>query len=108
MTITPLQRRTNEMLARSNGGKKSARSNDDPPGYLGEVLKAAEGHVVATILLVLANRGAIFFGMPRNGNAVLIRAWIGGDQYEDYCGSGEEVQATLEALRDAAEAMFTR
>ena len=63
---------------------------------------------MATILLILANRGAIFFGMPRNGNAVLIRAWIGGDQYEDYCASAEECQRPLEALRDTAEALMMR
>lgn len=88
--------------------KKSARRQEESPGVLGDVLKEAEGHVPATLMLVLATRGAIFFGMPRNGNAVLIRAWIGGEQYEDYCASPDEVQRTLEALRDAAEASLMR
>lgn len=88
--------------------KKSARGLDEKPGFMGDVLKEVEGHVSATILLVLATRGAIFFGMPKTGNAVLIRAWVGGEQYEDYCASQGEVQATLEALRDAAEAQLMR
>lgn len=88
--------------------KRSARRQEEQPGVLGDVLRESEGHVAATLMLVLATRGAIFFGMPRNGSAVLIRAWIGGEQFEDYCGSPDEVQATLEALRDAAEASLMR
>jgi hypothetical protein len=89
-------------------GKKSARRVEEESGTLGDLLSASEGSINATLMLVLATRGAIFFGMPRNGSAVLIRAWIGGEQYEDYCASSAEVQATLEALRDAAEAALMR
>jgi hypothetical protein len=88
--------------------KKSARKMDDGAATLGDILAASEGYLNATIMLVLATRGAIFLGMPKNGTAVLIRAWIAGEQYEDYCNSDTEVQATLEALRDAAEAAMIR
>lgn len=94
---------------RSGGnGKKSARAEDNRPSYMGDVLAQTEGQLVATVVLILAARGAIFIGAPRAGNAILIRAWIGGDQYEDYCGSDAEVLGTLEALRDAAEAQAMR
>jgi len=92
----------------ASSGKKSARKHDEEPGTLGDLLRETEGSINATLMLVLATRGAIFFGMPRNGSAVLIRAWIGGEQFEDYCASSAEVQATLEALRDAAEAALMR
>jgi hypothetical protein len=108
MTVSSLQRKWDEYSNKPGKPKKSARSMDEPPGYLGKFLEETQGRVTATILLVLANRGAMFFGMPRTGNAVLIRCWLGGDLFEDYCSSAEECERTLESLRDAAEALMSR
>lgn len=107
MTIRPGMRMP-DYQATGNGKAKSARQLANDPGLMGDALKESEGTINATIILVLATRGAIFFGMPKNGTAVLIRAWVGGEKYEDYCNSREEIGATLEALRDAAEAALMR
>lgn len=107
MTIKPGMRMP-DYDAKGPAKKKSARALDERPGYMGDMLAADVGNLKATIMVLLAARGAIFFGMPRTGQAVLIRAWVGGDVYEDYCATEGEVQATLEALRDAGEAAMVR
>lgn len=94
---------------RSGGnGKKSARQADVRPSFLGDALAASQGELNATVALVLAAGGAIFLGMPKQGHAILVRCWLGGDQYEDYCNSEAEFADTIQALRDAAEAAALR
>jgi hypothetical protein len=61
-----------------------------------------------TLSLVLASGGAMLFGMTRSGDAYLIRAWIGGDPYEDYCTSPAEWDDVMQAHRDAAEAVMAQ
>lgn len=92
----------------AGNGKKSARAADARPSFLGDAMAQSQGDLTATVALVLAANGAIFLGMPKAGNAILVRCWLGGDRYEDYCNSPAELADTLTALRDAAEAAALR
>jgi len=61
-----------------------------------------------TLALVLAAGGAMLLGKTRNGDAFLIRVWLGGDTYEDYVSSVAEWDAVMEVHRDTAEALMMR
>lgn len=63
---------------------------------------------VQIVARVLSAGGAIQFGSTRDRGAMLVRAWLGGDQYEDYVTSVAELVATFEALDDVIEALKAR
>jgi hypothetical protein len=63
---------------------------------------------VSIVARVLGVGGAIQFGSTRSRGAMLIRAWIAGEQYEDYVTSVAELVATYEALDDVVEASKAR
>src|SRR6187551_2235264 len=54
-------------------GKKSARTADVRPSFLGDAMAQSQGELSATVAMVLAANGAIFLGMPKAGNAILVR-----------------------------------
>ena len=85
-----------------NGAKRLRKRTDTdsaPPLNVGDV----GDELIATIALVLLAGGAIHLGMTTDGGALLVRAWIGGDKYEDYVTASVELTETLEALRGEAE-----
>jgi hypothetical protein len=84
-------------------GKRDAAAVDTDH-LLGELRDAA----VSAVARVLSVGGAIQFGSTRSRGAMLVRAWIDGDQYEDYVTSVAEFVATLEALDDVCEAAAKR
>lgn len=100
--------RTPQFPASSGGGKKRLGNRNRPPVAPGEVLPELQQELCDTIGLVLAAGGALLLGTTRDGTALLIRAWVGGEKYEDYFASVGEMTATLEALRDAAEGELRR
>jgi len=89
---------------RTSGKKplgKRDRARVDTDALLDE-LRDGSVQIVASVLSV---GGAIQFGSTRDRGAMLVRAWMGGDQYEDYVTSVAEYVATLEALSDIVEAL---
>jgi hypothetical protein len=84
-------------------GKRDAAAVDTDQ-LLGELSREA----VSAVARVLAVGGSIQFGSTRDRSAMLVRAWIGGDVYEDYCTAVVEFVATLEALDAVCEAVQAR
>ena len=100
--------RTPQFPTSSGTGKKRLGSRDRAPADPGDVIPELQQELCDTIRLVLAAGGAVLFGTTRDGTSLLVRAWIDGDRYEDYYSSVGEMTATLEALRDVAEAVLKR
>jgi len=93
--------------ARSNGTKRirqRAQGADGPAGFD----KLKDNELLNTLSIVLAAGGAMLLGQTSDGGAYLVRAWIGGDRFEDYITSVAEWQEVLEGLRDQAEAVMLR
>lgn len=89
---------------RSAGKKplgKRGRERVDTDHLLDELRDAS----VSVVARVLSVGGAIQFGSTRDRGAMLVRAWMGGDTYEDYVTSVAELVATFEALDDVVEAL---
>jgi len=81
----------------------------DKPRVDTEVLLAElRAECVSVVARVLSAGGAIQFGSTRDRGAMLVRAWLGGDQYEDYVTSVAELVAAFEALDDVVEALKAR
>jgi len=85
-----------------NGAKRLRKPADGEP-FVAATLTDLQLELVETIALVLSAGGAVHLGMTSDGGALLIRAWIGGDKYEDYVTATPELMETLEALRGEAE-----
>lgn len=88
-----------------SGGKgaKRLRKNEPDTPFMAETFGELQAKIVSTIALVLDAGGAIHFGMTSDAGALLVRAWLGGDKYEDYCSSPAQFVETLEALQGEAE-----
>lgn len=85
-----------------NGAKRLRKHAVDEP-FVALALDELSKELVETIALVLNAGGALHLGMTSDGNAILVRAWIGGDKYEDYVTGRLELQETLEALQGETE-----
>ena len=85
-----------------NGAKRLRKAPQAEP-FVAHTLTDLQRELVETIALVLGAGGAIHLGMTSDGGALLIRAWIGGDKYEDYVTATPELRETLEALQGEAE-----
>lgn len=84
--------------------KRKLGSRDAPPVEAEQLLAELVAETVQTVAGVLGSGGAIQFGSTRDRSAVLVRAWLFGDVYEDYVHTVAELVATLEALNDVVEA----
>ena len=95
--------------ARTPGpAKKRLGKRDQAPVDTDALLNELRTEAVSVVARVLNVGGAIQFGSTRSRGAMLVRAWIDGDQYEDYCTSVAELVATFEALDDVVEAVARR
>lgn len=83
--------------------KRKLGSRDEPAIDVAAVLAELVAEVARAVARVLGVGGSIQFGSTRDRKALLIRAWIAGDVYEDYVKSVSELVATLEALDDVVE-----
>lgn len=90
-----------------NGAKRLRKVTHGEP-IVGSTLGDVKNELVSTIALVLLAGGAIHLGMTSDGGAMLVRAWIGGDKYEDYVTSSVELRETLEALTGETEGYMPR
>jgi len=86
-----------------SGPVKRLRKNAQTEPFVAGTLTDLQRELVETIALVLGAGGAIHLGMTSDGGALLVRAWIGGDKYEDYVTATPELMETLEALQGEAE-----
>lgn len=100
--------RTPAFAPRPAQGKKRLGKRDAPPVDTDLLLNELRDAAVSIVARVLSVGGAIQFGSTRSRGAMLVRAWIDGDQYEDYVTSVAEFVATLEALDDVCEATARR
>lgn len=89
-------------------GKRRLGKRDQPPVDTDLLLNELREAAVSCVARVLGVGGAVQFGSTRSRGAMLVRAWIDGDQYEDYVTSVAEFVATLEALEDVCEAAARR
>jgi hypothetical protein len=90
------------------GPAKRLRAKDTAKLPTADIFDPKFPQLLRTISLVLVAGGAVLLGTTSDGGALLIRAWIGGEKYEDYCTTKPEVVLACEALSDAAEASMTR
>lgn len=105
----PLQdSRTPAFPHRESGLKKKLGKRDVAPVDSALLLNELRDALVGTTAQVLEAGGAVLFGSTRDRGAILIRAWIAGEQYEDYVTSVAELVATIEALSDVCEAVGPR
>lgn len=91
------------------GGSRPKRRlgrRDAPAVDVDALLDELSREVVRCVARVLSCGGAIHIGSVRSRGALLIRAWVGGDTYEDYVTSVAEFTATLEALDEVTEALM--
>jgi len=88
--------------------KRRLGKRDQAPVDTDHLLAELRDASVSIVARVLAVGGAIQFGSTRSRGAMLVRAWIDGDQYEDYVTSVGEFMATLEALEDVCEGAAKR
>ena len=88
--------------------KRRLGKRDQAPVDTDHLLNELREAAVSTVARVLSVGGAIQFGSTRSRGAMLVRAWLDGDQYEDYVTSVAEFVATLEALDDVVEAVERR
>lgn len=89
-------------------GAKRLRKRAASTTPIGADLQELKDELVQTIAMVLAAGGAIHLGMTSDGGALLIRAWIGGDKYEDYVTASVELVETLEALQGETQGAMAR
>lgn len=96
----------------SNGSapraKKKLGRRDETPVEAEVLLAELVSETVKVVARVLDVGGAVQFGSTRDRSAILIRAWIAGDVYEDYVKSVQELVSTLEALDDVVEGARAR
>ena len=88
--------------------KRKLGKRDAPPVDTDTLLRELSVEAVSAVARVLAAGGSIQFGSTRDRTAMLVRAWLGGDVYEDYVTSVAELVATFEALDDAGDAVKAR
>ena len=100
--------RTPNPFPRPAQGKKRLGKRDAPPVDTDLLLNELRDASVSIVARVLGVGGAIQFGSTRSRGAMLVRAWVDGDQYEDYVSSVAEFVATLEALDDVVDAVARR
>jgi len=91
-----------------NGSYKRIRARADGSAGPDSFAKLGNNALLNTLALVLASGGAMLLGQTRDGGAYLVRAWVGGDQFEDYVTSVAEWEEVLAGLRDAAEATMLK
>lgn len=92
----------------AESGKKKLGKRDAPPVDTDALLNELRDVCVSVVARVLSVGGAIQFGSTRSRGAMLVRAWVAGDQYEDYVTSVAELVATFEALDDVVEGAAKR
>lgn len=85
-------------------GKKPLGKRDRARVDTDALLTELSMECVSIVARVLGAGGAIQFGSTRDRGAMLVRAWIAGDTYEDYVTSVAELVATFEALDDVVGA----
>lgn len=83
--------------------KRKLGKRDQPPVDSDSLLNELRDEVMRSLARVLGVGGSVQLGSTRDRTAMLVRAWIAGDVYEDYCTSVAELAATLEALDDVVE-----
>jgi hypothetical protein len=88
--------------------KRKLGKRDAPPVDTDGLLNELRDASVSVVARVLAAGGSIQFGSTRDRTAMLVRAWVAGDVYEDYVTSVAELVATFEALDDVCEASKAR
>lgn len=88
--------------------KKKLGRRDEAPVDAEVLLAELVTETVKVVARVLDVGGAVQFGSTRDRTAILIRAWIAGDVYEDYVKSVSEMVATLEALDDVVMSLEAR
>jgi hypothetical protein len=91
-----------------SGGTKRIRQRADGAKGPASFNELANNALLNTLALVLASGGAMLLGQTRDGGAYLVRAWVGGDHFEDYITTVAEWDEVLSGLRDAAEAAMMR
>lgn len=92
----------------ANKPKRKLGSRDEPAVDPAAVLAELVSEVARAVARVLGVGGSIQFGSTRDRKALLIRAWVAGDVYEDYVKSVAELVSTLEALDDVVEGVTHR
>jgi len=100
--------RTPAFPHRTSGLKKKLGKRDVVRVEPEAVLSELQLELVGGLAQVLKAGGAVLFGSTRDQGAILVRAWLAGEQYEDYASSVGELVATLEALHDVCEAFKAR
>jgi len=88
--------------------KRKLGKRDQPPVDVDTLFHELRDASVQVVARVLSGGGAVQFGSTRDHTAMLVRAWCGGDVYEDYVTSVAEFTATLEALDDVCEGLEHR
>ena len=88
--------------------KRKLGKRDAPPVDTDTLLNELRDAAVSAVARVLSAGGSIQFGSTRDRSAMLVRAWIAGDIYEDYVTSVAEFVDTLEALDDVVEGSMAR
>lgn len=88
--------------------KRKLGRRNAPPVDTDTLLQELSVAAVSVVARVLATGGSIQFGSTRDRSAMLVRAWLAGDVYEDYVTSVAELSATFEALVDACEGAEAR
>jgi hypothetical protein len=91
-----------------SGGTKRIRQRAEGATGPASFKELGNNALLNTLALVLASGGAMLLGQTRDGGAYLVRAWVGGDQFEDYVTSVDEWNEVLTGLRDAAEGAMMR
>lgn len=100
--------RTPNPAPRPTQGKRRLGKRDAPPVDTSLLLNELRDASVSIVARVLSVGGAIQFGSTRSRGAMLVRAWIDGEQYEDYVTSVAEFVATIDALDDVCDAVARR
>jgi len=88
--------------------KRKLGKRDAPPVDTDTLLNELRDAAVSVVARVLSAGGSIQFGSTRDRTAMLVRAWVAGDVYEDYVTSVAELVATFEALDDVVEGSVAR
>lgn len=88
--------------------KKKLGRRDEAPVEAEVLLAELVTETCKVVARVLDVGGAVQFGSTRDRSAILVRAWIAGDVYEDYVKSVSELISTLEALDDVVEGARAR
>jgi hypothetical protein len=91
-----------------SSGKRPLGKRARPPADTDALLHELSTEAVSIVARVLSVGGAIQFGSTRDRGAMLVRAWLGGDCYEDYVTTVAELMASFEALDDAVEGTKAR